>query len=757
MDVNQIYGGGGPVGEATRPMSYPNDSHEPPILSSAASRNLIRNAERIRVDVGALFNLTKTAHGRATEAYVYERERIIRWQLASMPLDKLKSASDGRLRLGAIEDDGIRTVAAATAAGRYRLESIDGVGATTSTKVLAAAEHVESALRKVTRVRFDVDRRPPEQTALLRELRHVADVRQQVDPFVGRLDALVGAIDIDIEAARLETQRVKRFFSGRRQTAHAAKAFERLAALLGRPDTGVLVEQTAFALNWLVTSENEIVDIWSDYLEHSVEYNGLLIEIGGLGPDADAAQGFLPDELVQRIKALELDTTLLNVSLRGYQSFGARFALVQERTILGDEMGLGKTVEALAMLCHLRTLGSTHFMVVCPASVMANWEHEIMRHTGLERTWRLHGMGRDRMVQQWARPGGVGITTFDTLRALPFPPLRPAAVVVDEAHYVKNPEALRTHAVRLWLANTDRSLLMTGTPMENRVEEFRTLVHHIRPEVAATVRTTDGVVGADAFRKAVAPIYLRRNQADVLDELPPKIETADWLSLEGPALDVYRGAVAERNFMAMRRAAFLTNRAEDSPKLTRLLEIAEEAVDNDRKVVVFSYFRDVIARVHSALGLLAAGSLTGSVAATDRQRLVDDFSARRGPAVLVSQIEAGGVGLNIQAASVVVLTEPQWKPSTEDQAISRCHRMGQVRPVEVHRLLTENSVDERMLVILAKKSALFADYVRRSALKDATPEAIDVTDDVSTTKVASQAEQERRIIELESRRLGIEA
>ncbi len=99
------------------------------------------------------------------------------------------------------------------------------------------------------------------------------------------------------------------------------------------------------------------------------------------------------------------------------------------------------------------------------------------------------------------------------------------------------------------------------------------------------------------------------------------------------------------------------------------------------------------------------------MSAPDRQLLVDRFSSQREPVVLVSQIEAGGVGLSIQAASVVILTEPQWKPTTEEQAIARCHRMGQVRPVEVHRLLAGNSIDERMITVLARKSALFTDYV----------------------------------------------
>jgi SNF2 family DNA or RNA helicase len=148
------------------------------------------------------------------------------------------------------------------------------------------------------------------------------------------------------------------------------------------------------------------------------------------------------------------------------------------------------------------------------------------------------------------------------------------------------------------------------------------------------------------------------------------------------------------------------------------------------------------------------GPLTGSLAPAKRQALIDEFTLRAGPAVLVSQIEAGGVGLNIQAASVVVLTEPQWKPSSEDQAIARCHRMGQVRRVEVHRLLAEDSVDERMLEVLARKGQLFDEYVRRSSVRDASPDAIDVSSLPKADEIVSQAEAERRIIELEQRRFA---
>lgn len=717
-------------------------------------QSVLALAKRLRSAASGFIDHLQAVDIQAQQAYEAERSRVVQEQLARMPIDALRTASEGRLRLGAMEAAGLRTVADAQSAGYYGLQSIPGVGEKTATQVLAGALQIETALQDVTRVRFDVDGRPDEQTELLDALHRREVAHRLIDPLQERLDRLVAVIDEHFVPARLEARRVRRFFSGRQRKERSRAAFDRLVTLVSDDSTVLLTEEMADAQSTLSEHLSERA-LWDDYLSRSVAYNGYLIEVSGQGPDEEAAHGFLPEEIVETIRNFELDTSLLRVSLRGYQSFGAKFALVQRHAILGDEMGLGKTIEALAVLSHLRAQGATHFLVVSPASVMANWEHEIARHTRIERTWRLHGPDRDYSLRHWARLGGIGVTTFDTLRALEVPEVPIAALIVDEAHYVKNPDTRRTQAVQSWLTQSQLSLLMSGTPMENHIGEFRTLVHHVRPDVAATIRTSNGIAGADAFRKSVAPVYLRRNQTDVLEELPPKIETAEWLSLDGPAADVYRAAVAEGNFMAMRRAAFRTTRPHDSPKLGRLLEIAEEAADNGRKVVIFSYFRDVIDRVHTALGSLAVGPLTGSVSATERQRLVDHFSSRKDFAVLVSQIEAGGVGLNIQAASVVLLTEPQWKPSTEEQAIARCHRLGQVRPVEVHRLLTENSVDERMLVILARKSALFAEYVRQSAMKDAAPEAIDITDDERTTEVAGQAEQERRIIELERHRLGL--
>ncbi|MGH3245978.1 MAG: helicase-related protein, partial [Trebonia sp.] len=160
-------------------------------------------------------------------------------------------------------------------------------------------------------------------------------------------------------------------------------------------------------------------------------------------------------------------------------------------------------------------------------------------------------------------------------------------------------------------------------------------------------------------------------------------------------------------------------------------------------VVVFSFFRAVLDTIVAALGDKAVGPITGDVPPPQRQALVDEFTARAGPSVLVSQIQAGGVGLNIQAASVIIIAEPQLTPSIEEQAIARAHRMGQVRPVDVHRLLCEDSVDQRILELLADKREAFDEYARRSDMANATPDAVDTGSETELRQAIVAAERTR--------------
>jgi SNF2 family DNA or RNA helicase len=682
---------------------------------------------------------------------------VVYRQLAELPLTRLKETTQGRLRLGTIEAAGYRTVGQAAAAGVARLQQIPGVGPQTATQVVAAARQLGSAMMQRVRVRFDPDTRPPVQARLLAELHRYAVARQAAMPGRENLDEVAAALDAVLAGSTRAVSRLRMFFSGSRKRDEARSALRQLEDLVKSVRQSGLDTRLQQSLADLAARTPSGAALWRDYEERAVFYNGLLIEIGELAPDIEAGQGFIPADIARRVHNHPLDLSLMRASLRGYQAFGAKFALCQGKAMLGDEMGLGKSVEALAAMCHLHVEGRKHFLVVCPASVLVNWTHEIERHSQL-RSHRLHGPDRQRNLRAWTRTGGVAVTTYESLRSLAKPAeIDLGMLVVDEAHYAKNREAERTKAVRQWAAATDRVLFLTGTPMENRVEEFRVLVSHLQPALVPRISSVDGMIGAGHFRAAVAPVYLRRNQDDVLQELPPRVETQEWVQLTSRDLEAYRDAVAAGNFMAMRRAAYVSGRRDDSAKLGRLVEIVQEASANGRKVVVFSYFRDVLSTVASVLGSVAAGPLTGSIPPIQRQAMIDEFTARRGPAVLVSQIQAGGVGLNIQAASVVILTEPQWKPTIEDQAIARCHRMGQVRSVDVHRLLAEDTVDQRMLDILAAKADLFDEYVRRSELKDHSPDAVDVSDLKAADEVGSQVEAERRIIEMERKRLRLEA
>ncbi|OIJ65641.1 DEAD/DEAH box helicase [Streptomyces mangrovisoli] len=669
-------------------------------------------------------------------------------ELDGIPVARLKEATGGRLRLGEVERAGFRTVGDVLEAGPYRLRQIPGVGAQTADQAVAAARRMAEAARDAVAVHIDVDRPEPRTTALVVAL-HVLveagpEARRAVDA-AATLAARLGPLLADAAPA---AGRLRMLLAGRAGRERAPAALAAVRELTARAERAGVPELIAQASVDLLRGPASEVAALVDFELRSAEYYGLLAEVSARTPDPAAAEGHLPGEVAERVRAQPLDDTRRRVSLRGYQAFGARFALAQRRVILGDEMGLGKTVQAIAALAHLAPRGRGRFLVVCPAGVLINWTREVEARSTL-RVLPLHGPARQEAYADWWEHGGVGVTTFDALRGFA-PPAEGELdmLVVDEAHYVKNPAARRSLAVAAWAGACERVLFLTGTPMENRVAEFRSLVRILRPELADSVGESDGTAGSTAFRRAVAPVYLRRNQQDVLSELPALQHTDEWEELSASDEDAYGEAVRAGNFMAMRRAAYA--RPEKSAKLQRLREIVEEAAANGAKVVVFSAFRDVLA---AALGALTEGSagaaavhgpLHGGVPPARRQGVVDTFTAAVGHAVLLAQIEAGGVGLNLQAASVVVLCEPQIKPTLEHQAVARAHRMGQVRPVRVHRLLAVGGVDERMVRMLENKARLFDAYARRSEVAESTPDAVDISDPALV----------RRIVEEEQARLN---
>lgn len=691
-------------------------------------------------------------HARALDAVraalVPIHAELVGVELESIPVSRLKDVTEGRLRLSALEAAGFESVGAVYGTSRYGLRQVPGVGAQTADRALAAARQIARAVEDTVSVRIDVDHPEPRTTALVIALRTLVEagpeLRRAVDAAT-RLDERLGAL---LPVAWPARGRLRMALTGRerRERALAAVAeLRELTADAAAKDVRLLLAQASADLLREPASD---IEAWVDFELRSAEYYSQLAEISRQRPDVEASEGFLPSEVAERVHAQELDDTHRRVSLRGYQAFGARFALAQRRVVLGDEMGLGKTVQAIAALAHLAADGHSHFLVVCPASVLINWTREIGARSTL-RALPVHGSERLDAYEEWRERGGVAITTYDVLHRLPEPDgskggkgingTKPGMLVVDEAHYVKNPDTRRSKAVAAWTGHCDRVLFLTGTPMENRVEEFRTLVRYLQPGLLPGIHNGAAAAGPHAFRRSVAPAYLRRNQQDVLTELPALLQVDEWEEFGAADRRAYRKAVEAGNFMAMRRAGYAG--AEKSAKLQRLRELVAEAAGNGLKVVVFSYFKDVLATVQQALGERVFGPISGAVPAARRQRLVDDFTAAPGHAVLLCQIEAGGVGLNLQAASVVILCEPQVKPTMEHQAVARAHRMGQVRPVQVHRLLATDSVDQRLLHILENKTRLFDAYARRSDTAEHTPDAVDVSDSGLARRIVEEEQQ----------------
>jgi superfamily II DNA or RNA helicase len=724
--------------------------------AARARRKARRALKRVRREERALHRVeakTDTAlRTSATEYAAFRRDERLR----AVPVDELRSYGAERVRWELLKEAGFETVADLKQARAGDLTRLKGVGGKSAAKILAASKDLTTvnAEEPVLPPGIDADAAP--EVSAVRAARDSLLVRDELTPHARGLSELEHALAPRFKEVRRGTSLIRGAFAGPEARAFAVDDAHAIASEVQAAESpeGVVGqaraarERTVKRLATKPEPEELRLDHERRFADYSIAIEQALAGGASKAAPASKALGGLPDEIAARVEAFELQLAGLQVTLRGYQAFGTKYMLVQQRTLIGDEMGLGKTMEALAAMVHIEQAeGAQHFLVVCPASVLHNWLREVSTRTALT-SHLLHGSEREEAFARWRTEGGVAVTSFSTLRRLT--PLYTAEgddakldlLVVDEAHLVKNPEAERTRAVAALVQRTPRACFLTGTPIENKLIDFRNLIAMLQPTVADAVGQAptpagDLMIGRNAFRRAVAPVYLRRNQRDVLHELPPRIDMEEWVELTGPDGAAYRDAVLAREIMSMRRTATLGDDTGGSPKLDRLADLLEEYREEGRKVLIFSFFLDVLEAVGKRFP--PVGVITGSVDAEERLAMCDAFSETDGHALLLAQIQAGGVGLNLQAASAVVLMEPQWKPSTEEQAIARAHRMGQARTVVVHKLLAKDSVDERMKEILAEKSELFDAFARESVVKEASAEATET----SMTRRVIEAEVER--------------
>jgi superfamily II DNA or RNA helicase len=437
-----------------------------------------------------------------------------------------------------------------------------------------------------------------------------------------------------------------------------------------------------------------------------------------LDADGQLAEATLPEDLT--------------ATLRGYQRRGIDWLCALREAGLGallaDDMGLGKTLQAL---CAVR--GRT--LVVAPTSVLHNWKQEIERFRPGLSAAIYHGPGRQ------LDPGiDVTLTTYAILR-LDGETLCAEdwdTVVLDEAQTIKNPDsqvARTAHRLRARFP-----IALTGTPVENRLDELWSQLHFTNRGLLGGRRDFDeryarpigdgAAAAADQLRARIKPFVLRRLKREVAPELPPRTDVVLHAELEETERQVYQAIRAATRDDVVRRLqaggsvvaaleALLRLRqaachpslvpgqeAESSAKLDLLLEMLEEVVAEEHKALVFSQWTSFLDLVQPRLASagIGFGRLDGST--RDRGGVVAGFQDPAGPPVLLISLTAGGVGLNLTAADHVFILDPWWNPAVEEQAADRSHRIGQDRPVMVYRLVASDTVEQRILALQEKKREL---------------------------------------------------
>ncbi|CAM3663056.1 DEAD/DEAH box helicase [Roseateles saccharophilus] len=445
---------------------------------------------------------------------------------------------------------------------------------------------------------------------------------------------------------------------------------------------------------------------------------------------------------------------LLKVPLYPYQAEGALFAATAGRALIGDEMGLGKTIQALAAAELLgRHCGAERVLVVCPTSLKHQWQREIARFSGREGQV-IHGLRAARQ-QQWAdvseQGGWAKITNYETLaRDLNLiNAWAPDVVIVDEAQRIKNWNTVAAHALKRIVS--PYAIVLTGTPLQNRLEELISIVqfvdqhrlgptwrllheHQVRDESGRVVGYRD----LDRIGATLAPVMLRRRKAEVLDQLPERVDNTLFVPMTEAQLvhHTENGETVRRIVQRWRKTGFLSDA--DQRRLTcamqnmrmscnstylldhdtdhgikadELMTLLEELFEqSDAKVVVFSQWvrtHELIIRRLKSRGwghVLFHGGVPGD----GRPALIDRFHDDPQCRVFLST-DAGGIGLNLQhAAATVVNMDLPWNPAVLEQRIGRVYRLGQRKSVQVVNFVAQGTIEEGMLSVLAFKKSLFA-------------------------------------------------
>ncbi|MBI5858375.1 MAG: SNF2 helicase associated domain-containing protein [Sphingobacteriales bacterium] len=450
----------------------------------------------------------------------------------------------------------------------------------------------------------------------------------------------------------------------------------------------------------------------------------------------------------------------LKMILRPYQVAGYQWLNyltdIKWGGILADDMGLGKTVQALSFLeFYKKEKGNLKALVVCPTTLIYNWENEIKKFTP-KLTYRIHhGAARTRIKEELT-DHDITITTYGTLRSdiKLLMSVEFDYVIMDESQAIKNPSSKVTKAA--CLLNAKNRLCMSGTPLQNNTFDIFAQMNFLNPGMLGTVEffRQEFAIPIDKFgeqdrkehlKKILYPFILRRTKEQVAKDLPEKQEMILFCEMEEEQRNIYDayrndfrnqilGTIEaqgiQKSQLTILQGLMKLRQICDSPSILneqekfdnhsiKLDELAREITENigNHKALVFSQFLGMLALIKAKLKELGVKYeyFDGSTAAPDREKAIQSFQNNDEVRVFLISLKAGGVGLNLTAADYVYIVDPWWNPAVEQQAIDRTHRIGQTKNIFAYRMICRDTIEDKILQLQEKKRALAKDIISDDA------------------------------------------
>ncbi len=441
----------------------------------------------------------------------------------------------------------------------------------------------------------------------------------------------------------------------------------------------------------------------------------------------------------------------IKASLRSYQETGVRWMSMLSHYnlggILADDMGLGKTVQAITfILSNLKKDESV--LITAPASLTYNWASEFEKFTDEIDFVVIDGNKADR-TKEIQENHQIYITSYGSFLKdfEDYQDKKLNYLLLDEAQVVKNYSSKTNKS--LSALNVEHTFALSGTPLENRIEEIWAIFQVVMPGFLPK-REKFNKMEPSVISRLIQPFIMRRKKGDVLEELPDKMEITVYNQLADDQKVIYLAQLElmQKQVLEMDNAALSRSRIEilagitrlrqicntpalfmddykgSSGKLERLRELLAQIKDSGHRPLIFSQFTKVFPHIEKLMEEqeMTAYKLTGSTPIKDRLSMVQAFNAGSRDAFLVS-LKAGGVGLNLTSADVVILVDLWWNPAVEEQAIARAHRMGQKNTVEVIRLITQGTIEEKIMEIQERKKDLIANVLEGDTVDKVLSEA----------------------------------